>query len=159
MSFRTKLLLTVLLTIFASVSSAQFPSRVGYKYDWVTSVKDWNETPAFLRKEELPDGVAPSLTVVRANSTVADKNLYIIAGRRLDKNFLASLVLPAGMRALIYTNLEPNFSAGSLLGEKVDADQAERFAPVVERLQKQPQPIVQKNAWTKEPADAESFHA
>ena len=141
------------------ISSAQFPSRVGYKYDWVTSVKDWNENPAFLRKEELPDGVAPSLTVVRANSTVADKNLYIIAGRRLDKNFLASLVLPAGMRALIYTNLEPNFSAGSLLGEKVDADQAERFAPLVEQLQKEPRPIVQKIEWTRDPADAETFHA
>src|SRR5260370_2436249 len=102
------------------ISSAQFPSVVGCKYDWVAWVKDWNENPAFLRKEELPDGVAPSLTVVRANSTVADKNLYIIAGRRLDKNFLASLVLPAGMRALIYTNLEPKFSSSSFLGEKND---------------------------------------
>src|SRR5437899_3419224 len=42
------------------VSSAQFPSRVGYKNEWITSVKDWNEAPAFLRKEELPDGVALS---------------------------------------------------------------------------------------------------
>src|SRR5204862_244739 len=42
------------------VSSAQFPSRVGHKNDWVTSVKDWNDTPAFLKKEELPDGVSLS---------------------------------------------------------------------------------------------------
>jgi two-component system nitrogen regulation sensor histidine kinase NtrY len=141
------------------VSSAQFPARVGYKNDWVTSVKDWNETPAFLQKEELADGVALALTVVRTNSTVADKNLYIVAGRRMDKNFLASLVLPAGMRALIYTNLEPSFAAASLLGEKVDADQAERFAPIVEQLQKQPQPLVRTIDWTRDPADAESFHA
>jgi len=103
------------------VSSAQFPSRVGYKNEWITSVKDWNEAPAFLRKEELPDGVALSLTVVRTNNTVADKSLYITAGHRLDKNFLASLVLPAGMRALIYTNLNPTFTATSLLAEKIDA--------------------------------------
>jgi signal transduction histidine kinase len=141
------------------VSSAQFPARVGYKNDWVTSIKDWNETPAFLRKEELPDGVALSLTVVRTNNTVTDRNLYIIAGRRLDQNFLASLVLPTGMRALIYTNLDPAFVPSSLMGEKIDAEQAERFAPLVEQLQKQAQPMVKTIDWTRDPADAETFHA
>ncbi len=141
------------------VSSAQYPARVGYKNDWVTSVKEWNDTPAFLRKEELSDGVALSLTVVRTNSTVADKSLYVVAGRRMDQNFLASLVLPAGMRALIYTNLEPTFSAASLLADKIDAEQAERFAPLVEQLQKQPQPMVRTIEWTRDPADAETFHA
>jgi two-component system nitrogen regulation sensor histidine kinase NtrY len=90
---------------------------------------------------------------------VADKSLYIVGGHRLDKNFLASLVLPAGMRALIYTNLDPAFVAASLLGEKIDADQAERFAPLVEQLQKQQQPLVRTIEWTRDPADAESFHA
>src|SRR5260370_35908921 len=52
------------------ISSAQFPARVGYKNDWVTSVKDWNDTPAFLKKEELPDGVSLSLSVFRTNTTV-----------------------------------------------------------------------------------------
>jgi signal transduction histidine kinase len=141
------------------ISSAQFPARVGYKNDWVTSVKDWNNTAPFLKKEELPDGVAVSLSVVRTNNTVADKSLYIIGGHRLDKNFLASLVLPAGMRALIYTNLDPAFVPTSLLGEKIDADQAERFAPLVEQLQKQPQPLIRTLEWTRDPADAESFHA
>lgn len=141
------------------ISSAQFPARVGYKNDWVTTVKDWNASEAFLKKEELPDGVALSLTVVRTNDTVADKSLYIIGGRRLDKNFLASLVLPTGMRALIYTNLEPSFVAASLLGEKIEGDQAERFAPLVEQLQKQPQTLVQTIEWTQDPADAETFHA
>jgi two-component system, NtrC family, nitrogen regulation sensor histidine kinase NtrY len=141
------------------ISSAQFSARVGYKNDWMTSVKDWNDTPAFLKKEELPDGVAISLSVVRTNNTVADKPLYILVGHRLDKNFLASLVLPAGMRALIYTNLDPTFVPTSLMGEKIDAEQAERFAPLVEQLQKQPQPMVRTIEWTRDPADAESFHA
>src|SRR5690242_4783000 len=141
------------------ISSAQFSARVGYKNDWVTAVKDWNDTPAFLKKEELPDGVSLSLSVVRTNNTVADKSLYIIGGHRLDKNFLASLVLPAGMRALIYTNLDPTFVPTSLMGEKIDAEQAERFAPLVEQLQKQPQPMVRTIEWTRDPADAESFHA
>ncbi len=141
------------------ISSAQFPARVGYKNDWVTSVKDWNEIPAFLKKEDLPDGVALSLSVVHTNNTVGDKSLYIIGGHRLDKNFLASLVLPAGMRALIYTYLEPTFVPTSLMAEKIDAEQAERFAPLVEQLQKQPQPMVRTIDWTRDPADAETFHA
>lgn len=141
------------------ISSAQFPARVGYKNDWVTAVKDWNDSQAFLKKEELPDGVSLSLSVVRTNNTVADKSLYIIGGQRLDKNFLASLVMPAGIRALIYTNLEPSFTSTSLMGEKLDADQAERFAPIVEQLQKQPQQLEKTIDWTRDPADAETFHA
>ncbi len=141
------------------VSSAQFPARVGYKNDWVTSVKDWNDSQAFLRKEELPDGVSLSLTVVRTNNTVENKSLYVIGGRRLDKKFLASLVLPTGMRALIYTNLDSSFASASLLSERGEVDQAERFAPLVEQLQKQPQPIVRTIEWTRDPADAETFHA
>jgi two-component system, NtrC family, nitrogen regulation sensor histidine kinase NtrY len=141
------------------VSSAQFPAHVGYKNDWVTAVKNWSDTPAFLKKEELPDGVAISLSVVRTNNTMADKPLYIIGGHRLDKNFLSSLVLPAGMRALIYTNLDPTFVPTSLMGEKIDAEQAEQFAPLVEQLQKQPQAMVRTIEWTRDPADAESFHA
>src|SRR5215468_409558 len=143
------------------ISSAQFPSRVGYKNEWVTSAKDWNTTPAFLKKEDLPDGVALSLTVVRTNDTVADKSLYVIAGQRLDKNFLASLVLPAGMRTLIYTNLDPSFASSSLLGENMDTDQVERFAPLVQQLQREPQaqPLVRTIEWSGNPADAETFHA
>jgi len=141
------------------ISSVQNPARVGSKIDWVTAVKNWNDSDAFLKKEELSDGVALSLTVVRTNDTVANKSLYIIGGQHVDQNFLASLVLPAGMRALIYTNLDPGFVAASLLGEKIDADQKERFAPLVEQLQKQPQPLVRTIEWTRDPADAEAFHA
>jgi hypothetical protein len=88
------------------ISSAQYPSRVGYKNDWVAA-KDWSDSRAFLKKEELPDGMALSLAAVRALSGGNGKNLYIIGGVRLDQNFLSSLVLPSGMRALLYRNLGP----------------------------------------------------
>ncbi len=142
------------------ISSAQYPARIGYKNEWVTAKSDWSDTPAFLKREELPTEVALSLSVVRTQPN-APKSFYIIGGRRLDKNFLASLVLPAGMRALIYTNLDPSFQASSLLGEKIDSDQAERFAPLVQQLQKeqQPQPLVRTIDWSSDPADAETFHA
>lgn len=140
------------------ISSAQYPSRIGYKNDWVTAKGDWSDSQAFLKREELPAEVAISLSVVRTQPN-APKPFYIIGGRRLDKNFLASLVLPAGMRALIYTNLDPGFTSTSLLGEKIEPGQADRFAPLVEQLQKQPQPLVRTIEWTRDLADAETFHA
>src|SRR5258708_23374901 len=91
------------------ISSAQFPARVGYKNDWLTAVRDWNETTAFLKKEELADGAALSLSVVRTNKTVPDKSLCIIRGHRLVENFIACSVFTPGVRALFYSYLEPAF--------------------------------------------------
>jgi signal transduction histidine kinase len=140
------------------ISSAQYPSRVGYKNDWLPSATNWNESAAFLRREELPTDVALSLSVVRTQPNV-HKPFYIIGGRRLDKKFLESLVVPAGMRALIYSNLEPSFVPGALIAAKGEVEQPERFAPLVEQIQKQPHPLVRTFEWTRDPADAETFHA
>ncbi|HZC65032.1 MAG TPA: hypothetical protein VE545_00545, partial [Candidatus Dormibacteraeota bacterium] len=115
------------------ISSAQYPARVGYKSDWITAIKDWKDSKAFLKKEELPDGVALSLTVVRT-LPVGDRNFYIVGGRRLDQNFLASLVLPSGMRTLLYRNVEPTFVSTALTDTSGPATQAERFAPIIERI-------------------------
>jgi two-component system, NtrC family, nitrogen regulation sensor histidine kinase NtrY len=140
------------------ISSAQYPARVGYKDDWVTASKDWRESGAFLKREELPDGVALSLSVVRA-LPVGEKNFYIIGGRRLDQNFLASLVLPAGMRALLYRNLEPEFVSTSLTDAGGEVQQAERFAPIIEEIQKRQQPLIRTTNWSQDAAEAETFHA
>lgn len=141
------------------ISSAQYPGRVGYKNDWVTTVKDWRGTPAFLKREELPDGVALSLAAVRTVSGGNDKNLYIIAGRRLDQNFLASLVLPSTMRALLYRNLEPNFVGAALTDVNGTPDDPERFRPLIEQVQTTPQQVVRTINWTADASSAESFHA
>ena len=142
------------------ISSAQYPARVGYKNDWVTGVRNWDGTPAFLRREELPDGVALSLTAVRTQS-VGDKVLYVIGGRRLDQKFLASLVLPTGMRALLYRNLEANFVPSALTDVDGAVQQADRFESLIEQMQKQSPPaeVVKTIQWTGDPASAEAFHA
>jgi signal transduction histidine kinase len=142
----------------ALISSAQYPSRVGYKNDWVTSVKDWRGSKAFLKREELPDGVALSMTAVRT-IPVGEKNFYIIGGRRLDQNFLASLSLPTGMRALLYRNLEPDFVPTSLTDAAGAVPQAETLQPIIEQIQKQPQEIVRTIDWSNDPAASETFHA
>lgn len=141
------------------ISSAQFPARVGQKNDWVTSTQDWKKSPAFLKKEELADGVELALTVVRA-VPVGEKNFYVIGGRRLDQNFLASLVLPGGMRTLLYRNLEPGFMGTLLTDANGPVEQAQRLQPMIERVQKQPQQaVVGTIDWTGDPAAAETFHA
>jgi signal transduction histidine kinase len=141
------------------ISSAQYPARVGYKNDWVTATKDWRGTRAFLKREELPDGVALSLTAVRTVSGGNDKSLYIIGGRRLDQNFLGSLVLPSGMRALLYRNLEANFIEAALTDVNGTADDPEKFRPLIEQVQRKPQPVVRTINWTADAASAETFHA
>jgi two-component system nitrogen regulation sensor histidine kinase NtrY len=141
------------------ISSAQYPARVGYKDDWVTAKKDWNDSPPFLRKEELPDGVDLSLTVVRMLSGGNGKSMYIIGGRRLDQNFLASLVPPAGMRALLYRNLEPGFVPSALTDANGPCPQADRLDPLIESVEKQPRPAVRTIDWSQNAADAETFHA
>jgi two-component system nitrogen regulation sensor histidine kinase NtrY len=141
------------------ISSAQFPSRVGYKNEWVIANKNWRDSHAFLTKEELPDSVALSLTVVRT-LPVGDKNFYIIGGRRLDQNFLASLVLPAGMRTLLYQNLEPDFAPAQLTDAGGVVPQADRYASLIEQSKKQPQrPVISTINWSTDPASAETFHA
>jgi two-component system nitrogen regulation sensor histidine kinase NtrY len=141
------------------ISSAQYPSRVGYKNEWVTANKNWRDSHAFLNKEELPDGVALSLTVVRT-LPVGDKNFYIIGGRRLDQNFLASLVLPAGMRTLLYQNLEPGFVPAELTDAGGAVQQPERYASLIEQSKQQPQrPVIGTINWSADPASAETFHA
>jgi two-component system nitrogen regulation sensor histidine kinase NtrY len=144
------------------ISSAQYPARVGYKNDWITATKDWRGSTAFLKREELPDGVALSLSAVRT-LPVGEKNFYVVGGRRLDQNFLASLVLPTGMRALLYRNLEPTFVATALSDASGAVPNADSFQSLIEQIQKQPTEdsttVVKTIEWNRDPASAESFHA
>lgn len=142
----------------ALISSAQYPSRVGYKNEWVTATKDWKGSRAFLKREELPDGVSLAMTAVRT-IPVGEKNFYVIGGRKLDQNFLASLILPAGMRALLYRNLEPTFVPTSLTDASGTVAQAEVLQPIIEQIQKNPAEITRTIEWSSDPASSETFHA
>jgi two-component system nitrogen regulation sensor histidine kinase NtrY len=141
------------------ISSAQYPSRVGSKIDWVLSGRNWRESGAFLNKQEVPDGVVLALTVVRT-LPVGDKHFYIVGGRRLDQNFLASLVPPPGMRTLLYQNLEAGFISANLTDPAGAVPQPARYAPLIQQAQLRPQkPAVATINWTSDEASAETFHA
>lgn len=140
------------------VSSAEWSARFGYKLPWVTQPIDWAALGSFLMKVDTPSG--PALGVMAVSTVrVGDKNLYIVGGRQLGKEFLASLVLPTGMRALLYQNLTPNFQPQNLLDQFGPVGQADRFAPFLEREEQQMTQQRFEIEWTKNPASAEEFHA
>src|SRR6185437_12166131 len=138
------------------ISSAQWPGRIGFKNDWVALQKDWNQQGAFLGREELPDNVELALLAVRVVH-VADKNLYIIGGQRLDRDSLQSVVVPAGMRILLYRNLETAFVPAALSDAAGQVSQADRFAPIVESAQRKPLISKYSIQWATDAASTEAF--
>ncbi|HLM98941.1 MAG TPA: ATP-binding protein [Bryobacteraceae bacterium] len=138
------------------VSSAQSQARFGYKEAWLAEPVDWNSQPAFLRREELPDEFVLALEAVRVTAA-GDAQLYVVAGRRLDQTFLASLVLPAGMRALLYRNLDPTFSPQLLTG--VSTDEAQGLESLIKQCIRENRETSAEIQWTSDAASAETFHA
>jgi signal transduction histidine kinase len=142
------------------ISSKEWRAHFGYKMDWV-AVRglEWNRDPAFLSRTELSDGAALSLTAVRV-LPVGDKKLYVVGGLQLDKTFLSSLVLPEGMRALLYSNLQPSFDAASLMDVNGPVPQGDRLAGLIEQVRKQGKETEQSIQWNaSDPASAEALHA
>jgi two-component system nitrogen regulation sensor histidine kinase NtrY len=117
------------------ISSSEWPARFGYKNDWVSAEPDWNSKGAFLRRVDMPDSVDLGLLAVRT-VRVGEKRLFLIGGQRLDQNFLATLVLPEGMRTLLYRNLEQGFVPTELTDPRGPASQSELFSPMIAEVQK-----------------------
>ena len=90
---------------------------------------------------------------------VGDKPIFVIGGRRLDQDFMASLELPAGMRAMLYRNLAKGFSASLLVGAAGDPRQPALLAPLIEQVQQQRQEATALLHWSGDAADDESVHA
>src|SRR6202521_3444227 len=117
------------------ISSSGWPARFGYKNDWVSAEPDWNSKGAFLRRVDTPDAVDLGMLAVRT-VRVGEKRLYLIGGQRLDQHFLATLVLPEGMRTLLYRNLEQGFVPSELTDPRGPASQSELFSPMIAEVQR-----------------------
>ncbi len=140
------------------ISSAEWQARFGYKMEWVTQTRDWASVGPFLMRAETEAGPALALLAV-STVRVGERNLYVVGGERLGSEFLSSLVLPAGMRALLYRNLDPNFTATDLVDASGPANDADRLAPIMDWERKDPGAKTTKINWTRDPASAETFHA
>jgi len=153
----------------AIISSAQWPARFGYKED---ISPDLPSKGAVLRVVPLPDGASLGL-VAAGRINAGEKQFYVVGGQRLDRDFLSSLTLPSGMRALLYQNLQPGFSPSFLLAPAGQAsnqpasgqpavqsvENAEKLAPLIARAQQQNGDVDAVVQWSGDAADSESFHA
>ena len=97
------------------LSSAHWPARFGHRNAWaIDRPPASGSSDDFLQIIETPEGSV--LGVVAIHSVDAgDRRLYLAGGRRLDRQFLQSLVLPPGMRLLLYRNAESGGSQRPLL--------------------------------------------
>ena len=142
----------------AIISSAQWPARFGYREEWLTGPVDWDAEGAFLKREELPDQTVLALVAVRVVNE-GGRKLYVCGGEKLDRDFLRSISLPAGMRVLLYRNLDPRFTPALLTGADGAVRDAARLAPLIERVRRDPREEFATVHWTPGPAGAETFHA
>jgi two-component system, NtrC family, nitrogen regulation sensor histidine kinase NtrY len=142
----------------AIISSNEWPARFGYKMDWLTQSQDWSSLGSFLMKVDTQDGPALGLMAV-SSVRVGDRDLFIVGGERLGKDFLNSLVLPAGMRALLYLDLDPAFQPTNLVDASGPVADGERLASFIQQERQQPQERTFEIPWTADPASTEAFHA
>jgi two-component system nitrogen regulation sensor histidine kinase NtrY len=141
------------------ISSAQAPAKFGYRDTSLENLAQLSSKPAFLKQEDLASGSSLGLFAVRASS-IGDTPLYVIGGLRLDKNSLASLELPAGMRAMLYQSTGAGFSPQMLMTASPDvARQAEKLAPLILQVQQQGHDASALIHWSSDPADDETIHA
>ena len=144
------------------ISSTEYPARFGYKLPWIKSFTtgktvDWVAQGPFLMKIDTQKGPAIALLGI-STVRVGDKNLYIVGGERLGREFLGSLVLPQGMRALLYLNLTEKFDPANLVDVSGPIAEAEPFEHFIEQERQKPSDRKFTINWTSNPANAEMFH-
>jgi two-component system, NtrC family, nitrogen regulation sensor histidine kinase NtrY len=146
------------------ISSAQWPAKFGYPDNAFQSLAAASERDAFLKQEDLQDSTALGLFAVRATG-FGEHPIYVIAGRRLDKNFISALDLPADMRALLYQNRGDHFSPDLLLNPAVtgstsgDPRPGNKFSTLVDAVRQSNQEMSAVVHWSADEADDEVFHA
>ena len=136
------------------VSSAQWPAKFGYQD---TSL-DLASIPkrAYLKEEYLPQGSALGIFAVRP---ATGGELFVAGGKRLDKDFLESLDLPAGTRALLYENVGPAFSVEHVIDSSGKEEGTEKIEPIVREVLGDGKEHTATVRWTASRTDDEIMHA
>ena len=146
------------------ISSAQWPAKFGYPESGFGNLTSSNEQNAFLMQEELQDSTTLGVFAVRT-TRIGEHPIYVIGGRRLDKNFLSTIDLPAGTRALLYQNRGNHFSSDLLLDPSAQGSipdrerRPERFATLIDSVRQTNQEMTWKIQWSTDQADDELVRA
>jgi len=135
------------------VSSAEWPARFGYQLPWVKSAP---LGAAFLQPVELPRETSLGLVAVR-RVQAGGRPFYVAGGLRLDQQFLKSLPLPAGMRALLYRNVEPELSQQQLLAATGTVALAAPLGPIIARVRDTGQEAAETVEWPDGPESVDAI--
>jgi two-component system, NtrC family, nitrogen regulation sensor histidine kinase NtrY len=135
---------------FTIISSAHWPARFGYQNNWQLTPEDWKSTDVFLTRIPLPEGSAVGLVAVRRTS---GEKAYVAGGRRLSSEFLKSLGLAPGMRALLWA---PPQELVDAQGSVVNSEKLAALIAEVRASGKQATGTVQ---WSADRSSAEAFLA
>jgi signal transduction histidine kinase len=136
------------------VSSAHWPARFGYRHPW--QAQPLMKRPpggAFLHAVEVPRGFDLGLFAMRIVG--AGRTLAVIGGRRLDQQFLKALVLPPGMRVLLYRNVEPELSRQQLIDASGEVANGAPLDSLIARVRESGSEITETVLW---PDDPEAIH-
>lgn len=132
------------------VSSAQWPARFGYPEPAANTAG----VPAFLKREELPDG-ASALGVFAVRTVHGASAVRIIGGKRLDQEFLADLPTPASVEVYLYSaadsaqdgaadtaslSAQTAFDPKQLVGVNGVVANAARYQPLIDAARRSGQP-------------------
>jgi len=146
------------------ISSAQWPAKFGYQDATFQNLVDSAGKRAFLKQEELQESTALGLFAVRTAGPI-EHLIYLAGGRRLDRDFLSGLDLPAELRVLLYQNRGDHFSPDALLGPAgagTDAEARrppEKLAGLIDSVRQANEEKTEIISWSSAEADQEIFHA
>lgn len=136
------------------ISSAQWPARFGYK----EPVQSMSADEPFLKREDLQEG--PTLGLFAMKTVRAGEHpIYVLGGERLDREFLSSLALPNGMRAMLYRVKSEGFDAQNLIGAEPSAQNLDRLAPLIEKVVQTKKDAAKIVHWTGDLRDGETVNA
>jgi two-component system, NtrC family, nitrogen regulation sensor histidine kinase NtrY len=144
------------------VSSAQWPAKFGYPDPAFQLLLGYTQKPAFLKLEQLQDASLLGLFSVRLTNE-RDRPLYVVGGRRLDKNFLSALNVAPETRVLLYQNQDVTFSPDLLIDAQSsyanENRPAERLRLLVDAVRRSNQEMSWIVHWSSDAADEEGFDA
>lgn len=114
----------------ATISSAHWPARFGYKQRWFLDPPAPRPQQAFLRHVETPQGSVLALLCLRPVHTHG-ADFYLIGGRKLD-SVLESLSPPEGLRVSIYS--APEQGQPEILGAAKDNFSSAKLMQLVQQV-------------------------
>ena len=124
------------------VSSAHWPARFGYRQPWAAVAASRAGREAFLQPIESAEGTVLGVLAIRSGGRV-----IVVGGRRVDREFLQSLDLPEGMRALLYRNVAGDIARQQLVDSAGGVTPADGFASVIASVRDSGQEISAANVY------------